>query len=341
MDVRVRPTRAGIRATSPARPASIRSSPSRTAAPRCCSWRSSARQAQPSGSPEPTADPSRANLRRMLPPGTWALNVQYVGEREPIRAHHSLRSLRRVGELLTSTGAQYCLDCNLYVCQGCWNSSKSRCTVCAAATTPAPTGRDRGASLRTARRADFRLRQAATEARALVAPGSRPAPPVTHGSTQHAWASRSPFRSGSDRARCDGCPVPTLCGHGPWRSGFNDTRMPPQSPSGRRALRPPSLSPTCPRRDRPRSALPVVSCPSRTDRAPRRGLSVAAGTLRVGGGAAVHHRGRGRPRGFGMARGRRSGSWGEPVSKRRCPRGDSAVTARLAVDLRRPEGIGR
>ena len=67
--------------------------------------------------------------------------------------------------------ARYCLDCNLYICQSCWNSARSRCTSCATVSGAATKDRrGRGASLRTARRADFRLRQAATEAASLVGP---------------------------------------------------------------------------------------------------------------------------------------------------------------------------
>jgi hypothetical protein len=66
--------------------------------------------------------------------------------------------------------ARYCLDCNLYTCPGCWNSASSRCTSCAIATavvTPKLTGRS--VRLRTARRADYRLRQAAVEVWAFAA----------------------------------------------------------------------------------------------------------------------------------------------------------------------------
>ncbi len=72
---------------------------------------------------------------------------------------------------------RYCLDCNQYICLGCWNASRSRCTACASATAAgAVNRRGRGASMRTARRADFRLRQGATEALALAASGVTTSP---------------------------------------------------------------------------------------------------------------------------------------------------------------------
>ena len=73
--------------------------------------------------------------------------------------------------------ARYCVDCNLYICRGCWDSSRSRCRSCATATAARMQNqRERGVSLRTARRADFRLRQAATEAGALATSGMRTSP---------------------------------------------------------------------------------------------------------------------------------------------------------------------
>ena len=61
---------------------------------------------------------------------------------------------------------RYCLDCNVYVCLACWDAPRSRCRTCAP-----PTGSRlaRGARLRTARRADRRLREGRTEASALAA----------------------------------------------------------------------------------------------------------------------------------------------------------------------------
>ncbi len=66
--------------------------------------------------------------------------------------------------------ARYCLDCELYVCLACWDASRSRCRACAP---PSSSRRARGASLRTARRADRRLREAREEITALDAFAAR------------------------------------------------------------------------------------------------------------------------------------------------------------------------
>ena len=61
--------------------------------------------------------------------------------------------------------ARYCLDCDLLVCPGCWKATASRCRACTApATGSGPHPATRGASIRTARRADRRLREARARA---------------------------------------------------------------------------------------------------------------------------------------------------------------------------------
>ena len=60
-----------------------------------------------------------------------------------------------------AAGIRYCLDCSLYVCVRCWDSGRRRCHDCVRSA--AGTSR-RGASIRTARRADRRLREAAWHA---------------------------------------------------------------------------------------------------------------------------------------------------------------------------------
>ena len=75
------------------------------------------------------------------------------------------------GTALTAdiTHARYCLDCDLLVCPGCWKATASRCQACAAlATASGPNRAKRGASLRTARRADRRLREARVRATILA-----------------------------------------------------------------------------------------------------------------------------------------------------------------------------
>ena len=62
--------------------------------------------------------------------------------------------------------ARYCIECTVYTCLGCWNALKSRCRTCA---TSSGARRARGVSLRTARRADRRLREARREAIAAAA----------------------------------------------------------------------------------------------------------------------------------------------------------------------------
>ena len=62
--------------------------------------------------------------------------------------------------------ARYCLHCDLMVCPGCWKAAASRCRACAAAS--GPNGVTRGASIRTARRADRRLREVRREAATLA-----------------------------------------------------------------------------------------------------------------------------------------------------------------------------
>ena len=65
--------------------------------------------------------------------------------------------------------ARYCLDCDLLVCPGCWKATASRCQACAAsATASGPNRAKRGASIRTVRRADRRLREARTQATILA-----------------------------------------------------------------------------------------------------------------------------------------------------------------------------
>lgn len=67
---------------------------------------------------------------------------------------------------LDADHVRYCLDCDLYVCDGCWSAARSRCRSCVAAS-----GGRRGAnaSFRTARRADRRLREALRQCAALTA----------------------------------------------------------------------------------------------------------------------------------------------------------------------------
>ena len=64
-----------------------------------------------------------------------------------------------------SSGIRYCLDCDLYVCVRCWDSPRDRCQDCVRST--AGTSR-RGASIRTLRRADRRLREAARHANTIA-----------------------------------------------------------------------------------------------------------------------------------------------------------------------------
>lgn len=67
---------------------------------------------------------------------------------------------------------QYCLDCGLYVCPGCGSSSQRRCQACTAI---GPSRRNRGGvSLRTARRADRRLRETTREAVAIAVAAASP-----------------------------------------------------------------------------------------------------------------------------------------------------------------------
>ena len=66
--------------------------------------------------------------------------------------------------------ARYCVECGLYVCPACWSSPRSRCLGCAEAMLAiVDVRRTGGTSLRTARRADRRLREAARQALALIA----------------------------------------------------------------------------------------------------------------------------------------------------------------------------
>jgi uncharacterized membrane protein YgcG len=62
--------------------------------------------------------------------------------------------------------ARYCIDCSAYTCLACWNALKSRCRSCASSR---GARRGPGVSLRTARRADRRLREAKREAIAIAA----------------------------------------------------------------------------------------------------------------------------------------------------------------------------
>jgi len=64
--------------------------------------------------------------------------------------------------------SRYCLDCNLLVCPACWKATASRCRACAAQATAGPNRARRGAAVRTARRADRRLREARTQATLLA-----------------------------------------------------------------------------------------------------------------------------------------------------------------------------
>ena len=65
--------------------------------------------------------------------------------------------------------ARYCLDCDLLVCPACWKATASRCRACvASATASGPRRAQRGASIRTARRADRRLREARLQATTLA-----------------------------------------------------------------------------------------------------------------------------------------------------------------------------
>jgi hypothetical protein len=65
--------------------------------------------------------------------------------------------------------ARYCLDCDVLVCPACWKATASRCQACAAlATGSGPNRAKRGASIRTARRADRRLREARIQATILA-----------------------------------------------------------------------------------------------------------------------------------------------------------------------------
>ena len=65
-----------------------------------------------------------------------------------------------------AAGIRYCLECSLYVCVRCWDSARSRCHDCVRSA--AGTSR-RGASIRTARRADRRLREAVWHADTIAA----------------------------------------------------------------------------------------------------------------------------------------------------------------------------
>src|ERR687896_1029612 len=62
--------------------------------------------------------------------------------------------------------ARYCIECDIYTCLACWDAGKKRCRACAS---PHDARRTRGVSLRTARRADRRLREARGEAIAVAA----------------------------------------------------------------------------------------------------------------------------------------------------------------------------
>ena len=64
-----------------------------------------------------------------------------------------------------ASGIRYCLECSLYVCARCWDSARSRCHACVQSA--AGTSR-RGASIRTARRADRRLRETLWHANAIA-----------------------------------------------------------------------------------------------------------------------------------------------------------------------------
>ena len=65
--------------------------------------------------------------------------------------------------------ARYCLDCDLLVCPACWNATASRCGACAASVAASgPKRARRGASVRTARRADRRLREARKQATSIA-----------------------------------------------------------------------------------------------------------------------------------------------------------------------------
>ena len=60
--------------------------------------------------------------------------------------------------------ARYCLDCDLLVCPACWNATASRCAACTDSVASRSKRARRGASVRTARRADRRLREARRQA---------------------------------------------------------------------------------------------------------------------------------------------------------------------------------
>ena len=67
-----------------------------------------------------------------------------------------------------TSGIRYCLDCDLYVCIRCWSSARGRCNDCVRSTAGIS---QRGGSIRTARRADRRLREAARQANTIALTG--------------------------------------------------------------------------------------------------------------------------------------------------------------------------
>lgn len=69
--------------------------------------------------------------------------------------------------------ARYCLECDTLVCPACWKVGVERCTACAASSSSTKSKRIGGSvSLRTARRADRRLREAAKLALAVTGDAS-------------------------------------------------------------------------------------------------------------------------------------------------------------------------
>ncbi len=89
-----------------------------------------------------------------------------------------LRLVKRVVEIHCETcGAavaidadnpRYCLDCDLYLCLSCWNSYADSCRLCSPLGTLSQR-RPRAMGVRTARRADRRLREATKQATVLAA----------------------------------------------------------------------------------------------------------------------------------------------------------------------------
>lgn len=67
-----------------------------------------------------------------------------------------------------ASGIWYCLECSLYVCARCWDLARDRCHDCVRST--AGTSR-RGASIRTTRRADRRLRETVWHANDIALAG--------------------------------------------------------------------------------------------------------------------------------------------------------------------------